>query len=151
MVKEGEKAIDFELEGSDGKKHSLSEFKGKFLVLYFYPKDNTPGCTIEANEFNNKLEEIRKLGAEVIGVSKDSIDSHCKFRDKHNLKFLLLSDPDSSVIKKYGAYGNRGIFGEGTLRNTCVIGKDGRIIKVFEKVSPKGHAEEVIKLLKAQE
>ncbi len=151
MVEEGEKAVDFELEGSDGKRHGLSEFKGRFLVLYFYPKDNTPGCTIEANEFNKKLDEIRKLDADVVGISKDSIESHGKFKNKYGLRFLLLSDPESSIIKKYGAYGNRGIFGEGTLRNTYVIGKDGRIVKIFEKVSPKGHADEVIELLKSQE
>ena len=148
MVKEGEKAIDFSLEGSDGKVHSLSEFKGKYLVLYFYPKDNTPGCTIEANEFNKKIEEIRKLGAEVVGISKDSLESHSKFKDKYSLQFLLLSDPESKVIKAYGAYGNRGVFGYGTLRNTYIIGPDGKVAKVFSKVSPKGHADEVIEFLK---
>jgi len=151
MVKEGDKAIDFELDGSDGKRHTLAEFKGKYLVLYFYPKDNTPGCTIEANEFNKKLDEIRRLGAEVVGVSKDSIESHGRFKEKYDLNFLLLADPDSRIIKAYGAYGNRGIFGEGTLRNTYIIGKDGRIKRIFEKVSPKGHADEVIEFLKAQE
>ncbi|MEM3227680.1 MAG: peroxiredoxin [Candidatus Micrarchaeaceae archaeon] len=150
MVKEGDKALEFELEGSDGKKHTLGEFKGRYVVLYFYPKDNTPGCTIEAKEFNNRLDEIRSLGAEVVGISKDSLASHGKFRDNYNLRFLLLSDPESNTIKAYGAYGNRGIFGMGTLRNTYIIGKDGRLIKIFEKVSPKGHAEEVIAFLRSQ-
>ncbi|MEM4099799.1 MAG: peroxiredoxin, partial [Candidatus Micrarchaeaceae archaeon] len=144
-----EKAIDFELDGSDGRKHSLDEFKGKYLVLYFYPKDNTPGCTIEANEFNKKLDTIRKLGGEVVGISKDDLSSHGKFKDKYGLNFLLLSDPDSKVIKAYGAYGNRGIFGYGTLRNTYIIDGKGQIAKIFEKVSPKGHADEVIEFLES--
>lgn len=144
----GEVAPDFSLMGSDRRNHTLSEFKGKYLVLYFYPKDNTPGCTIEANEFNKHLGEIKQLGAEVVGVSKDDLDSHDKFKDKCSLKFLLLSDPDSKVIKAYGSYGSRGIFGVGTLRNTFVIGKDGRLAKIYEKVSPKGHAEEVVEFLK---
>lgn len=149
MLKEGDGAPDFELDGSDGAKHRLKEFSGKYLVLYFYPKDNTPGCTIEANEFNKKLEDIRKLGAEVVGVSKDDLKSHDKFKDKYGLKFLLLSDTGSEMIKKYGAYGDRGIFGIGTLRNTYVIGKDGKVAKIYEKVKPKGHADEVIEFLKS--
>lgn len=149
MLKEGDSAPDFELDGSDGAKHRLKEFSGKYLVLYFYPKDNTPGCTIEANEFNKKLEDIRKLGAEVVGVSKDDLKSHDKFKDKYGLEFLLLSDTGSEMIKRYGAYGNRGIFGIGTLRNTYVIGKDGKVAKIYEKVKPKGHADEVIEFLKS--
>ncbi|MCL5679866.1 MAG: peroxiredoxin [Candidatus Marsarchaeota archaeon] len=148
MLKEGDSAPDFELDGSDGAKHRLKEFSGKYLVLYFYPKDNTPGCTIEANEFNKKLEDIRKLGAEVVGVSKDDLKSHDKFKDKYNLKFLLLSDTGSEMIKRYGAYGDRRIFGIGTLRNTYIIGKDGKVTKIYEKVKPKGHADEVIEFLK---
>ncbi|MCL4374019.1 MAG: peroxiredoxin [Candidatus Marsarchaeota archaeon] len=151
MVKEGDKAIGFELDGSDGKKHTLGEFSGKYLVLYFYPKDNTPGCTIEANEFNKKVADIRKLGAEVVGISKDDLKSHAKFKDKYDLNFLLLSDPESRIIKAYGAYGNRGIFGYGTLRNTYIIGPSGKIVKIFEKVSPKGHADEVIQFIESSE
>ncbi len=149
MLKEGDKAPDFELDGSDGAKHKLKDYKGKYVVLYFYPKDNTPGCTIEANEFNKKLDDIRKLNAEVIGISKDDLKSHGKFKDKYDLKFLLLSDTESKTIKDYGAYGDRGIFGMGTLRNTYIIGKDGKIAKIYEKVSPKGHASEVIEFLKS--
>ena len=151
MVNEGSAAPDFELDGSDGKKHSLKDFKGKYLVLYFYPKDNTPGCTIEANEFNKNLEKIRSLGADVVGVSKDDLKSHGKFRDKYDLKFLLLSDPESKTIKAYDAYGDRGIFGMGTLRNTYVIDKQGKLAKIFEKVSPKGHAGEVIEFLNGRD
>lgn len=143
MVKEGEKAPDFRLMGSDGKEHTLGEFKGKYLVLYFYPRDDTPGCTTEAKEFNAALADFEKKGAKVVGVSKDSLESHGKFKKKYGLEFLLLSDPDSKTIKAYGSYGDRGIFGMGTLRNTFVIGKDGKVAKVFEKVSPKGHGTEV--------
>ena len=149
MIKEGSAAPDFSLEGSDGKRHSLREFKGKYVVLYFYPKDNTPGCKIEANEFNRNLSRIRELGAEVVGVSKDDLKSHGKFKEKYDLKFLLLSDPESEVIKAYDAYGDRGIFGMGTLRNTYVIDRAGKLAKTYEKVSPKGHASEVIEFLES--
>ncbi len=149
MVKEGSKAPEFSLEGSDGKRHELSEFKGKRLVVYFYPRDDTPGCTIEAKGLNESLAEIRDLGADVVGISKDDIKSHNKFCGKYNLKFLLLSDPDSSVIKSYGAYGSRGIFGIGTLRNTYIVDGSGRIAKVYEKVKPIGHGAEIIKFLKS--
>lgn len=149
MIKEGSKAPDFELEGSDGKKHSLSEFKGKYVVLYFYPKDLTPGCTIEANEFNKHLPEIRKLGAEVVGVSKDDLKSHARFKDKCNLEFLLLSDPTSKMIKEYDSYGDRGIFGMGTIRNTVIIDKSGKVAKFYQKVKPNAHPKEVIEFLKS--
>jgi peroxiredoxin Q/BCP len=148
MVMENDNAADFNLDGSDGKRHSLSEFNGKYLVLYFYPKDNTPGCTIEAKEFNKHLQELKSLNAAVVGVSKDDLKSHGKFVEKCDLKFLLLSDPNSEVIKAYGAYGDRGIFGVGTLRNTYLI-KDGKVLKVFTKVKPNGHAEEVIDAIKS--
>ena len=151
MLSEGDMAPDFKLPGSDGKEHSLRELRSKYVVLYFYPKDNTPGCTIEANNFNKRLDEIRKLNAEVIGISKDDYKSHEKFMNKYELKFLLLSDTESKTIKDYGAYGDRGIFGVGTLRNTYLIGKDGRIIKIFEKVNPKGHADEIISAIKEAE
>ncbi len=148
MVMEGEKAPGFKLMGVDGKEHTLNEFKGKALVLYFYPKDDTPGCTIEANDFTKHLAEIRKLGAEVVGISKDDHDSHCKFRDKYGLKVLILSDPTSETIKAYDSYGDRGIFGWGTIRNTFIIDKTGKIIKIYKKVSAAGHAEEVVSYLK---
>ena len=148
MVLEGEKAPEFELVGSDGKKHTLKEFRGKTLVLYFYPKDDTPGCTTEAKNFNKKLDEVRAFGAEVIGVSKDDTKSHEKFCNKYSLNFLLLSDPDSSMIKSYGAYGDRGIFGMGTLRKTYIIDKNGKISKIFEKVKPDKHDVEVLDFLK---
>ncbi len=143
MIKEGDMAPDFRLMGSDGKEHALGEFNGRYLVLYFYPKDDTPGCTIEAKEFNSAIKEFEKKGAVIVGISKDEIESHERFRKKYALNFLLLSDPESKTIKAYGSYGDRGIFGMGTLRNTFLIGKDGKIVKVFEKVNPKGHWAEV--------
>ncbi|MGC8586834.1 MAG: peroxiredoxin [Candidatus Micrarchaeia archaeon] len=148
MVEEGDKAPDFRLRGSDGKLHTLKDFKGKYLILYFYPKDNTPGCTLEANEFNKNLDDIRKFGAEIVGISKDDLNSHDKFRDKYKLHFLLLADPESKVIKSYDAYGNRGVFGMGTLRNTYIIDGEGTVVKVFKKVNPKGHANEVMNFLR---
>lgn len=147
MVKEGENAPDFELMGNDGKKHSLSEFKGRYLVIYFYPKDNTPGCTREACSFRDLMPEIEKK-AKVIGISKDPLESHNKFAGKYKLNFLLLSDPDSKVIKAYGAYGYRGAFGYGTLRKTYIIDKSGKVAKVIENVKPEEHAKIVLDFLR---
>jgi len=148
QIGEGDSAPKFNLKGSDGKMHSSDEFKGKYLVVYFYPKDNTPGCTAEACSFRDINSEIRKLGAEVIGISKDSVDSHNKFISKHQLNFLLLSDPDSKTIKEFGAYGNRGVFGFGTLRKTYIIDKTGKIVKILEKIKPEEHAQKVLEYLK---
>ncbi|MDE1824118.1 MAG: peroxiredoxin [Candidatus Micrarchaeota archaeon] len=147
MLGLNDKAPDFSLPGSDGKEHTLKEFSGRYLVLYFYPKDDTPGCTIEAKAFSKELQRIRKLGAEVVGISKDDFDSHCRFRDKYVLSLLLLSDTDSKAIKAYGAYGDRGIFGFGTLRKTYIIDKKGKIAKIFPKVQPLGHEKEVLEFL----
>jgi peroxiredoxin Q/BCP len=148
MLSEGSKAPDFKLMGSDGKEHSLGEFKGKSVVLYFYPKDDTPGCTIEAKEFNKSMGDMKKKGAVVIGVSKDDLASHEKFKKKYGLEFLLLSDPDFKVIKLYESYGDKGIFGMGTLRKTFIIDENGTISKIFNKVSPLGHSGEVLSCLK---
>lgn len=148
MIAINSKAPDFELEGSDGKAHRLGEFKGKYLVLYFYPKDDTPGCTVEACGFRDSNAEIKKLGAEVVGISKDGLQSHDKFRGKHSLNFLLLSDPESKVIKAYDAYGDRGVFGQGTLRKTYIIDKKGNVVMAYPKVHPEGHNKEVIEFLK---
>ncbi len=147
MLKKGSKAPDFRLKGSDGRMHRLAEFKGKRIVLYFYPKDNTPGCTMEAKGFNKSLARLRKSGAEVVGISGDSLSSHRAFRSKCSLKFLLLSDPRSAVIRKYGAYGSRGIFGMGTLRKTFIIDRNLKIAKIYEKVNPLGHDKEVLSFL----
>ena len=147
MIEEGKKAPAFTLVADDGKKVSLSSFEGKNVVLYFYPKDNTPGCTVEAKDFRDALPKFKKLNAVVLGVSKDSIESHCKFRDKFDLTFPLLSDPDGKVIEKYGAWGEKSMYGRksmGIIRSTVVIGKDGKIRKIFPKVRVAGHVDEVL-------
>ena len=152
MIEEGKKAPAFKLVGDDGEKHSLSDYAGKNVVLYFYPKDNTPGCTLQAQAFNAALPKLAKLGAVVLGVSKDSTASHCKFRDKYGLKFPLLSDPEGTTIEKYGAWGEKNMYGKkmmGIIRTTVIIGKDGKVAKVFPKVKVAGHVEAVLEALKA--
>jgi len=152
MVKEGNKAPAFSLESSTGGKVSLKGLAGKYVVLYFYPRDNTPGCTTEANDFQSALPKLQRLGAEVLGVSKDSLQSHCKFADKYGLKFPLLSDPDGAVIEKYGAWGEKNMYGKkmmGIIRSTVVIGPDGKVKKIFPKVRVKGHADEVLETVRA--
>ena len=148
MIREGQKAPDFKLVGDDGKQHTLKEFAGKTLVLYFYPRDDTPGCTIEAKDFTKELSAIRKLGADVVGVSDDPFESHCKFRDKYGLKVLLLSDPKHETIEAYDSWGDRGVFGVGTIRKTYIIDGKGIVAKNLGKVNPVGHAENVVALLK---
>lgn len=150
MLKEGDKAPSFSLKCQFGKVHRLSDYKGKWVVLYFYPKDMTPGCTKEACSFRDNLSKIRELGVVVLGISKDSIESHKKFYDKYALNFTLLSDPTMEVIKKYGAYGKKKLYGkvyEGILRQTFIINPKGRIAKVFRKVKPLEHAKEVLEYL----
>jgi peroxiredoxin Q/BCP len=152
MLEVGKKAPAFTLESSDGGKVKLSDFAGKVVVLYFYPRDNTPGCTVEANDFNAALPQLKKLGAIVLGASKDSIASHCKFRDKFGLGFPLLSDPDGEVLEAYGAWGDKVMYGKkmkGIIRSTVVIGKDGKVAQHWPKVSVKGHVEAVIAAVKA--
>ncbi len=151
MIEEGKRAPAFTLASSDGDKVSLSKLKGQNVVLYFYPRDNTPGCTTEANDFNKALKKLEKLDAVVLGVSKDSIESHCKFRDKYKLKFPLLSDPDGNVLEKYGAWGEKNMYGKkmmGIIRTTIIIGADGKVRKIFPKVRVKGHVDKVIEALK---
>ncbi len=148
MISEGSKAPDFKLEGSDGKTHGLKDFKGRTLVLYFYPRDDTPGCTIEAKDFTKHNAEIEEAGGVVVGVSKDDLESHGKFCNKYKINYLLLSDPESATIKAYGSYGDRGIFGIGTLRKTFIIDRTGRIAKIYEKVKPMGHGADVLSFIK---
>lgn len=150
MIQEGRKAPAFNLPSSTGGKLSLKDLAGKYVVLYFYPKDNTPGCTTEANDFNKALRKLKARDAVVVGVSKDSIESHCKFADKYDLEFPLLSDPDGKVLEKYGAWGEKNMYGKksmGIIRSTVLIGPDGKVIKHFPKVSVKGHVDAVIKAL----
>jgi peroxiredoxin Q/BCP len=150
MLASGDKAPAFELEGDDGKTHSLSEFAGKTLILYFYPKDNTPGCTVEACDFRDEQAALKKKKAVVVGVSPDSIASHGKFRDKHGLNFLLLSDPDHAVAEAYGAWGDKVLYGKkykGIIRSTFVIDDKGKLAAAHYKVSPKGHAGAILEAL----
>lgn len=152
MLKEGSKAPAFSLAASDGEKVSLKDFAGKTVVLYFYPKDSTPGCTVEAQAFRDAKKKLDARDAVVLGVSKDSIASHQKFAGKEKLNFLLLSDPDGKVIEKYGAWGEKNMYGQkkmGIIRSTVVIGPDGKVAKLFPKVKVKGHAEEVLAAIDA--
>jgi len=137
-VIEGKAAPDFHLAGSDGKTHSLKDYQGKTVVLYFYPKDDTPGCTKEACGFRDDHAALKKKGVVILGVSRDSIASHSKFIDKFKLPFVLLSDEDTSVMKKYGAWGEKLMYGKpvmGTIRSTVVIDGKGTVIKHWAKVA----------------
>jgi peroxiredoxin Q/BCP len=152
MITEGKKAPAFALPSSDGDTVKLSDLAGKTVVLYFYPRDNTPGCTVEAQEFSGAVPALKKLGAVVLGVSKDSIASHCKFRDKYELTFPLLSDPDGKVLEAYGAWGEKSMYGKkmmGIIRSTVIIDKDGKVAKHFPKVSVKGHVTAVLEAVTA--
>ena len=154
MLEVGKKAPAFNLESSDGGKVKLADLAGKPVVLYFYPRDNTPGCTVEAQDFQASLPALTKLGAVVLGVSKDTIASHCKFRDKYGLKFPLLTDADGKTMESYGAWGDKVLYGKkskGIIRSTVLIGKDGKVVKHWPKVSVKGHVAEVLEAVKALE
>ena len=153
MNLEGKKAPGFSLEGSDGKVHGLEDYKNKTVVLYFYPKDDTPGCTKEACGFRDLNANIKKTGAVVLGVSKDGAESHKKFTAKYKLPFVLLSDPNLEVMKKYGAYGKKMMYGkevQGTIRSTVVIGPKGDVVKHWPTVrKAEAHPEEVLAFLKS--
>lgn len=139
-------APDFTLLDADNRNVSLSDFRGKHVILYFYPKDNTPGCTTEAIGFTGILPEFQKLDAEILGVSPDSPESHAKFIEKKNLKVKLLSDPALEVLKAYGAWGKKTFRGKeyvGVIRSTFLIDPEGKIVHIWPKVSVKGHPEEV--------
>jgi peroxiredoxin Q/BCP len=146
-IQAGDLAPQFCLKDASGVEVCLSSFKGKWLVLYFYPKDNTSGCTLEAKQFTESLQMIHDFGAEVVGISKDSVDSHRRFHEKHGLKIVLLSDQEHSVIEAYGAWGIKKLYGKesfGTKRSTFLIDPAGRIIKVWRNVKVKGHVEAVV-------
>lgn len=150
MLKVNDKAIDFNLNDAEGNEVSLSSFKGKKIVLYFYPKDNTPGCTIEAKGFKDVYDEILDKGAVVVGVSPDGQASHCRFRDKFELPFHLVSDPEHTLAEAYGSWGEKSMYGKkymGIIRSTFIINEDQTISHVFPKVSPKTHADEILKAL----
>lgn len=146
MLEVGQEAPEFELEDQDGERHSLREQRGSWVVLYFYPKDDTPGCTTEACEFRDNMAQIQSVGGKVFGLSADDQDSHAAFAQKHELNFPLLVDPDRKVIDAYGAYGEKTTFGRkhmGVFRITYLIDPEGRIAKVWRNVKPQGHAAEV--------
>ncbi len=150
MVKEGKAAPKFTLPSSEGGEVSLEDLKGKTVVLYFYPKDDTPGCTRQACAFRDSQAAIKKKGAVVLGVSGDSLAAHEKFKAKYKLNFPLLSDPDKAVAKKYGAWGEKVMYGKkvtGMIRSTFVIDKEGIVSKVFPRVRVDGHAEKVLEAL----
>lgn len=157
-AKIGDQAPAFTLAGEDGRKVSLSALKGQWVVLYFYAKDDTPGCTKEACEFSSQQKHFEARGAMVIGISPDSPQSHRRFIDKHRLKVQLLSDPQHKVLEKYGAWGEKRMYGkkyEGVIRTTVIIDPSGKIAHRWDKVRPAGHAEQVRakldELLAAQE
>ena len=144
MVREGEEAPDFTLQADDGKEVSLSDYRGKKVVLYFYPKDGTPGCTREAIEFKEMAKEFERESAVILGVSKDSIKSHEKFKQKHDLPFTLLSDPEGKVLDLYGVWKKKSLYGRtfmGTQRTTFLVDEKGIVIRTYRKVKVKGHAQ----------
>ena len=147
MLKIGDKAPDFTLLDKDGKTVSLSDFLGKKVVLYFYPKDNTPGCTRQACAFASNYEEFIKRGVEVIGISKDSVASHVKFAEKYSLPFILLSDPDKIAIEKYGVWQEKKLYGKvsmGVVRMTFIIDENGLVQEIMPRVKPDTNAEEIL-------
>jgi thioredoxin-dependent peroxiredoxin len=147
MPEIGKRAPVFELPSSEGGTIALSRLKGSPVVLYFYPKDSTPGCTTEALEFRSKIKQFEALGVHIFGISPDSVDSHCKFIDKQKLNFVLLADEGHTVAEKYGVWVEKSMYGKkfmGVQRATFMIDGSGKIAHVWPKVSPKGHAAEVL-------
>ncbi|MCG3205186.1 MAG: putative peroxiredoxin bcp [Elusimicrobia bacterium] len=150
MLTLGDKAPDFKLKNDAGEEISLKDFKGKEVVLYFYPKDDTPGCTKEACEFKEQQKKFEKKNAVIVGVSGDSAESHKKFKKKYGLPFHLLSDPDKKMLEAYGVWKEKSMYGRkymGIERTTFVIGQDQKIRKIFPKVSVTGHVDEVLSSL----
>jgi len=152
MLKQGDMAADFLLNDSDGNPVTLSQFRGKRVVVYFYPKDNTPGCTKEACSFRDVYDLILAEGAVVLGISKDNEATHQKFRERNGLPFYLLSDPEHKAADAYGVWGEKRLYGKaymGMQRSTFIVDEQGRIIKVFPKVKPENHGPEVLDALQA--
>ncbi len=151
MLTSGSTAPSFSLRSDAGDVINLSDFKGRRVVLYFYPKDDTSGCTVEACEFRDSWAAVKRTGAALFGVSPDDVASHHKFKRKYDLPFPLLADSDHSVAERYGVWGEKSMYGrkyQGILRTTFLIDEEGRIAKVFEKVKPKGHAKAVLEALR---
>ena len=149
-MKVNSKAPDFKLPSTNKSDYSLKDYIGKYVIIYFYPKDDTPGCTIETNDFNKLLPKFKKLNCEILGISKDNLKSHEKFREKYKIKFDLLADEKIKVLKKYKVWAKKKFMGRefmGIIRTTYLIDKKGKILKVWENVKVKDHAEEVLKTL----
>ena len=150
MIKENTKAPTFTIPSTKKEKYSLKDSLGKYVVIYFYPKDDTPGCTIETNDFNKLLPKFKKLNCEIFGISKDSLKSHDKFRKKYKIKFDLLSDENLKILKKYKVWGKKQFMGRefmGILRTTFLIDPKGKILKIWENVKVKDHAKDVLDIL----
>lgn len=151
-IEEGAEAPAFTLEADDGSTISLSDLKGSPVVVYFYPKDDTPGCTKEACAFRDRSDDLKKLGARVFGVSPDAVESHVKFRDKYELNFPLLADPDHKTAEDYGAWREKNMYGKKTMgiqRSTFLIDPAGKIAKVWKRVQVDGHDDQVLQALQA--
>jgi len=147
MLAVGDKAPDFKLKNDEGKEISLKDFRGKNVVLYFYPKDDTPGCTKEACDFRDQQKDFSKKNAVVLGMSGDAVESHAKFRKKYGLPFQLLADPEKKVLEAYGVWKEKSMYGRkymGVERTTLVIDPQGKIAKIYPKVSVTGHVDEVL-------
>jgi thioredoxin-dependent peroxiredoxin len=151
MITEGAAAPDFTLAGSDGKMHSLTDYRGKNVIIYFYPRDNTPGCTKEACAFRDMHQTLAAIDAVVLGVSRDSLKSHDKFIRDFSLPFILLSDPELAMMKEYGAFGEKVMYGkpvEGVIRSTVIVGADGVVKKHWRKVAKaESHPQDVLTFL----
>jgi peroxiredoxin Q/BCP len=150
VIEEGKPAPDFELTSDGGEKVKLSDLRGKAVVLYFYPKDDTPGCTVEACEFRDAYDVFRDRGAVVLGVSPDDVGSHDKFKSKYQLPFTLLADPDHRVAEDYGVWGERSMYGKkymGINRSTFVIDREGKVARAMLGIKPTGHAADVLEAL----
>lgn len=151
MQKVGKKVSNFKLQDQNGKTISLNDYKSKNVVLYFYPKDNTSGCTKEACNFRDEFPKFKDINAVILGISPDSVESHKKFAEKYDLPFTLLSDEKKEVLKKYGVWQEKSMYGKkymGVERTTFIIDEKGKIIKIFHRVKVKGHVEKVLKVLK---
>lgn len=141
-------APDFTLPDAEGKPHSLVDYKGKWVVLYFYPKDDTPGCTVEACSLRDAATDLKEINAEIVGINADDDRSHEKFAKKHHLNFTLLSDPEKKTIEAYGAWGKKMFGKEGIQRKTFIISPDAQVVKVYGRVTPLGHGDQVVDALK---
>jgi peroxiredoxin Q/BCP len=152
ILNEGEKSFNFSFFDREGRRYDLDEIKGqkKNIVIYFYPKDFTPGCTLQAEEFTENYEKFKENNIEIIGISPDSEESHLKFREKMKIPYMLASDHNNLISKKYGTYGLKKFMGKeyyGVNRSTFLLDKQGKIIKIFQRVKPNGHSKEVLEYL----